>query len=118
MNTPHKDIELREAILNIVHGVGYGPGGDRESAPVVTDEQAVAKIMNLITTHTERALSIERGFHIKGIEDYRKFKGSDDEFERTAAWINQLSPWNLDRGVEHLKWRFEIKPIQKGTNHV
>lgn len=61
----------------------------------------------------ERELDLERKLNIKGIDDYRRFKGSDDEFERTAAWINQLSPHNLQRGAEHLKWRFTIKEQYK-----
>jgi hypothetical protein len=40
---------------------------------------------------------------VRGIDEYRKFKGSDDEVERMAAWINQLSKWNLSRGVQALR---------------
>lgn len=80
------------------------------------DAVAVAHLKKLIVewrdkslVEMQKQLDLERVLNIKGIEDYQKFKNSGDEFERTAAWINQLSPHNLERGVEHLRWRFELK---------
>jgi len=48
----------------------------------------------------------ERNHHdtLKGIDNYNKFKsGEPNSPEHLAAWINQLSPWNLERGVEALR---------------
>jgi transketolase len=52
--------------------------------------------------------SFDQNHHdaLKGIDDYQKYKSSEPNSpERITAWINQLSPWNLERGVETLRER-------------
>lgn len=47
-----------------------------------------------------------KALEIKSIDDYQKFKaGEPNSPERIAAWIHQLSSWNLERGVEALRER-------------
>lgn len=82
-----------------------------ENWDMPTHDIAVTDLLALL----EKKIREAHGLHIKGIEDYQKFKDSEDEYERTVAWINQLSHWNLERGIEHLKWRFKIREQLKDS---
>jgi len=107
---PLEDAELREAVLQYIDGV--------EDADIVADD-----IMRLFTRYADAARAEQKRLdnfvqashdNLKGIDDYQKFRKYEaGSPERMAAWIHQLSPWNLGNGVEALRtWRPPTNPKQ------
>lgn len=56
---------------------------------------------------------------INSIDNYRKFEESKaGSPERIAAWIHQLSPWNLDRGAKALSERDQQIALEAAEHEI
>lgn len=137
LDTPHKDIEaeINSIFLDFLQ---YLPYSEESSIEVEVKQKAIDQIMNLITTHTERAVVAE--IDKKVIEVLGMY--AEDVFTPTTKEdkdvFNEVNPnahtrihcggirhglHQLRRAARDLSPRDDLEvihvpPLQKGTNHV
>lgn len=95
---------IRDINNGIVNPSGsWGLSGEAMDRVIQLFDQALSS-QAVLTEAEHFELNRLKTLEVRGIEDYREFlKGEAGSPERLAAWIHQLSPWNLHRGVEVLR---------------
>lgn len=117
MNSPMNDEELRcdDGSEHMIGRNAVDAGhGARPSGPQICLK--CRKTLKVIVSSRDQQIDLSnserfdynrlKALEVKSIDDYKKLKADEPNSpERIAAWIHQLSPWNLERGVEALRER-------------
>lgn len=99
-----KDAELRVQLIDALAGTTFGFHSSQLEAiwPLIESRLKETTLSDVERFDYNRLKSLEIG----SINRYEEFTNSEpDSPKRVAAFIHQLSPWNIDRGIEALESR-------------